>query len=129
MGKRPDTTEGVVRKGCSMASQNVVRVVVWANHPYYRAYHTRVDICAKVPEGNFKVPLEPDCQQKILELGGSASKLAEDLAKIPGVDFLHFDHYSVGVEIGAAFEWEEVQDKVLAVLREKLFAGAEIEVS
>lgn len=102
------------------------RIVVEAfgTHPRFRRFHVTVSVCNTKPEAGFVVPLESpqELQEKLGDVGAA---VVSALAHCEGVDYISLDHYSISVEIGAAFEWEqEILDPIIAVIRKAVYNDA-----
>lgn len=66
--------------------------------------------------------------EAIKNLGPTGEKLAQALNEIVGVTRITIRHYGVAVEIGRAFDFNEIDPHVQGVLRKVVFDGEDLEI-
>jgi hypothetical protein len=72
-------------------------------HPGGRSYHTRAELT------------EPGMTW--FDADPNAPELLRMIARVRGVVSVHMDRYEVFVQISPAFDWDEVEDLILEILR------------
>ncbi|MCJ7793066.1 MAG: NifU N-terminal domain-containing protein [Candidatus Marinimicrobia bacterium] len=109
----------------------VPRIVVkWGRTSDIRFYHVTLEI-SESPSQTFWRPLRDTSERPLKETGEIGSDLIRRIFAIQGVAAISIVPYSLKVEKGSAFKWDEVEAYVLGILSEILmshFGTQEVEI-
>ncbi len=97
----------------------VPRIVVEEIEPNVRMYNVNTEI-TEDPCQTFWRPLRETSRVYLEKLGEIGSDLVKQLFNIAGVEQLSIEPYRLKIEIGKAFEWEEINPTVIKILSQYL---------
>jgi len=80
-----------------------------------RIFHTRFEISAS-PSQHFMRPLRPSSENYLNQVGVPGKYLIRELMSLDGVDMIFIHPYDVAIGISPAFNFEEIEPKVLEIL-------------
>ncbi|KUK77581.1 MAG: hypothetical protein XD93_0239 [candidate division WS6 bacterium 34_10] len=83
---------------------------------FLKIYHTRFEI-SKSPIEIFHRPLRPSSETYLNEVGEPGKTLVRKIMCIPGVVKVATQPYRISVEISLAYSFEEIEPKVLEILK------------
>jgi len=83
---------------------------------FIKIYHTRFEI-SKSPIETFHRPLRPSSETYLNEVGEPGKTLVRKIMCIPGVVEVATQPYQISVEISLAYSFEEIEPRVLEILK------------
>lgn len=86
-------------------------------NPVIRVFHTTVAI-SEDPIQRFMLPLRESSNEYLQKLGSVGEALVKRLAAVHGLKTITITPFDVGVEIGMAFRWQDLEEDVLAIVKE-----------
>ena len=84
-------------------------------NPQFRNYHTSAQICETVI-AHFQRPLDTRYLRKG-KIGERGQELVKEVFSSKGVDQIYIKPYELSVEIGLAFDWEDIENDVISALK------------
>jgi len=94
-------------------------VVYYHPNPELRSFLTRDEICAPRVE-YFRRPLTEESDQTLTQLGILGAQIVKAIMLIPGVREIRIKPKEVQVRKETAVSWEDIQDKIIEILRQSL---------
>lgn len=80
-------------------------------------YHVTMEV-SNTPLHEFRRPIErPSSDKYLKEVGERGTKLVKSLLHLPGVDDVWISPYRLSVTKGNAFDWDDIEPEVLAILK------------
>lgn len=92
-------------------------VVALVPNLYRRCYHVNVRISTDFIE-MFHMPLRESSEKYIEKVGPVGSELIRKLDAIIGISEVTLQQYEVGISLGGAFDWSDVEDDILEAIKD-----------
>jgi hypothetical protein len=116
-GFRERKTLSCLIVGWTMAEQDIV--IYKHPNPEMKSFLLSEEVSAPRVE-HLKNPLSQEAKASLKSLGVLGAQIAEDILRIPGVAALQIKPKEIRVKKEASASWDDIQGKVLEILRSAL---------